>query len=96
MRTQPLAVLLLCLWPALGGAVVPPAPDSESSPPASFSTWRYLSRLEATGLALLPGGGVGGVESYVQLTPMLVVDGGEALGLNLGTPVRRVGVDNAR
>jgi hypothetical protein len=79
MRTHPWVVLLLWLWPALGGAL---------EPPASSGTWRCLARLEATGLALLPGGGVQGAESYAQLTPMLVVDGGEAFGLNLGTPVR--------
>ncbi|MGZ3457478.1 MAG: hypothetical protein ACXU86_03125 [Archangium sp.] len=66
----------------------PPAPDSEAPSPGSFSTWRCLTRLEASGLALLPSSGGGGVERYAQLTPMLVVDGGEAFGLNLGAPVR--------
>jgi hypothetical protein len=49
---------------------------------------RYLTRLESSGLALLPGNGRGEAKRYAQLTPMLVVDGGEAFGLNLGTPVR--------
>ncbi|HEX5745833.1 MAG TPA: hypothetical protein VFZ09_06295 [Archangium sp.] len=31
---------------------------------------------------------MGNVESYAQLTPMLVVAEGEAFGLNLGAPVR--------
>jgi hypothetical protein len=66
----------------------PPSPDSESPLPASYATWRYLTRLEATGLALLPSGDVGGVESYVQVMPMLVMAEGEAFGLNLGAPVR--------
>jgi hypothetical protein len=64
------------------------SPDSEAPPPASYATWRYLTRLEVTGLALLPGGDVGGVESYAQVTPMLVVAEGEAFGLNVGAPVR--------
>ncbi|PTL77549.1 hypothetical protein DAT35_42845 [Vitiosangium sp. GDMCC 1.1324] len=88
-----MAVLLLWLWPALGGAMEPPSPDGESPPPASFATWRYLTRLEATGLALLPNSGVGGAERYAQLTPMLVVDGGEAFGLNLGAPVLGVALN---
>ena len=66
-------------------------PDGAMEPPLSASSagrLHYLARLEATGLALLPGGGTGGVERYVQLTPMLVLDGGEELGVNLGAPVR--------
>ncbi|QRO02616.1 hypothetical protein JRI60_21310 [Archangium violaceum] len=55
---------------------------------SSAGRLHYLARLEATGLALLPGGGTGGVERYVQLTPMLVLDGGEERGVNLGAPVR--------
>jgi hypothetical protein len=88
MRTHSWAVLLLCLCPALGGAMESPSPDSESPLPASSAMWRYLTRLEATGLALLPDGGVDGVESYVQLTPMVVAAEGESFGLNLGAPVR--------
>ncbi|WP_395850103.1 hypothetical protein [Cystobacter fuscus] len=68
------------------GAMGPPLP------PSMAGGWHYLTRLEASGLALLPSGGAAGVDSYAQLTPMLVLDGGEALGLNLGAPVRlRVG-----
>ena len=66
-------------------------PDGAMGPPLSASSaghLHYLARLEATGFALLPGGGTGGVERYVQLTPMLVLDGGEELGVNLGAPVR--------
>ena len=47
MRTHPWAVMLLCLWPTLGGAMEPLAPNSESPLPASLSTWRYLTRLGA-------------------------------------------------
>ncbi|WNG52768.1 hypothetical protein F0U60_35595 [Archangium minus] len=57
-------------------------------PASSTRRLHYLARLEATGFALLPGGGTGGVERYAQLTPMLVLDGGEELGVNLGAPVR--------
>ncbi|WP_430384183.1 hypothetical protein [Archangium violaceum] len=35
----------------------------------------------------LPAGATGGVEHYVQRTPMLVLDGGEEFGVNLGAPV---------
>ncbi|HEX5749695.1 MAG TPA: hypothetical protein VFZ09_25920 [Archangium sp.] len=65
-----------------------PSPDSESPLPAAYATWRYLARLEATGLALLPGGDVGGVERYAQVT-----DGASGPGAfaSLG-----LGVDHAR
>jgi hypothetical protein len=61
-------------------------PNGAMEPPLSTSSagrLPYLARLEATGFALLPGGGTSGVERYVQLTPMLVLDGGEELGVNL-------------
>jgi hypothetical protein len=68
------------------GALPPPLPASVAG------GMHYLARLDAAGLALLPGGAGGSVESYAQLTPMLVLDGGENLGVNLGAPVRlRVG-----
>ncbi|MGZ3461023.1 MAG: hypothetical protein ACXU86_21250, partial [Archangium sp.] len=52
----------------------PPAGSMELPPPASSArSLHYLARLEATGFALLPGGGTGGVERYAQLTPMLVL-----------------------
>ncbi|MGZ3461051.1 MAG: hypothetical protein ACXU86_21395, partial [Archangium sp.] len=67
----------------------PPAGAMELPPPASSArSLHYLARMEATGFALLPAGATGGVERYVQLTPMLVLDGGEELGVNLGAPVR--------
>jgi hypothetical protein len=66
-------------------------PDGAMEPPLPASSARrlhYLARMEATGFALLLGGGTGGMEHYAQLTPMLVLDGGEELGVNLGAPVR--------
>ncbi|HYO52818.1 hypothetical protein [Archangium sp.] len=48
-------------------------------PASSARRLHYLARLEATGFALLPGGGTGGVERYAQLNPMLVLDGGTLL-----------------
>ncbi|MGZ3458304.1 MAG: hypothetical protein ACXU86_07305 [Archangium sp.] len=57
-------------------------------PSSSARRLHYLARLETTGFVLLPGGGTGGVERYAQLPPMLVLDGGEELGVNLGAPVR--------
>lgn len=50
--------------------------------------WSFLTRLEATTLTLLPRHVAGAAEGFVQLEPMVVVDGGEAFGLNLGAPVR--------
>ncbi len=66
----------------------PPAGAMELPPPASARRLHYLARLEATGFALLPGGGMDGVEHHAQLPPMLVLDGGEEFGINLGAPVR--------
>src|SRR5689334_22109498 len=54
----------------LAGAMRPPLPPSMSG------GWHYLPRLEDSGLALLPSGEAAGVDSYAQLTPMLVLDGG--------------------
>ncbi len=63
-----------------------------SSPPAlvalSAGRWNTLLRLETTLLALPQRGGEGSWEGFAQLTPTLVVDGGERFGLNLGAPVR--------
>ncbi|HEX5752208.1 MAG TPA: hypothetical protein VFZ09_38700 [Archangium sp.] len=71
----------------------PPAGAMKPPLPASLAGGGHsLTRVEDSGLALLPGGGAEGLESYAQRTPMLVLDGGEALGVNLGAPVRlRVG-----
>jgi len=62
------ALLVLLLLSQAGGAAPPPAEAVTPPLPASSTGgWCYLTRLEATGLALLPGGGVGTVESYVQV-----------------------------
>ena len=74
-----------------------PAPSSAGALPplaaSSVGRWRYLTRLEATGLALLPSSGGDEAEHYAQLTPTLVMDGGEALSLG---PPRHLRVDHAR
>jgi hypothetical protein len=85
--TSTLLVLLL-----LSQAEAPDNPPARAmEPPLSASSagrLHYLARMEATGVALLPSGGMGGLERHAQLTPMLVLDGGEELGVNLGAPVR--------
>jgi len=85
--TSTLLVLML-----LSQAERPDSPSAGALPPplpaSMVGGWHYLARLEATGLALLPSGRMGGVESYAQLAPMLVMDGGKELGLSLGAPVR--------
>ena len=85
--TPTLLVLLL-----LSQAERPDDPPAGAMKPPLLASlaggWHYLTRVEASGLALLPGGGAEGLESYAQLTPMLVLDGGEDLGVNLGAPVR--------
>ena len=53
------SALLVLLLSQAGGAAPPPAEAVTSPLPASpTGGWRYLTRLEATGLALLPDGGV--------------------------------------
>ena len=67
------------------------APAGAMEPPLSAAPagqWRYLTRLEATGLALLPRAGAGAEEAFAQMEPTLIVDGGAEFGLNLGAPVR--------
>ncbi|NVJ10103.1 hypothetical protein HUW63_33385 [Myxococcus sp. AM001] len=86
-----LAALLLFLLPMTGWASEPPAPEEEAStvpsvPPAR--EWHYLTRVEATTLALLPRAGVGEDEGFMQVEPAFILDGGPELGVNLGAPVR--------
>ncbi len=64
------------------GAVQPPTLDSPAE------RWRYLARLEAAGLALLPQAGVGVEEGFALVEPTLILDGGEEFGVNLDVPVR--------
>ncbi|MCY1040164.1 hypothetical protein OV208_02435 [Corallococcus sp. bb12-1] len=59
--------------------------EGPTSPPGA---WHFLTRLEATTLALSPRMGMGMDEGFLQVEPLLVVDGAEAFGLNLGAPVR--------
>jgi hypothetical protein len=89
MRTLRWAVLLLGLWPELGGVAEPSGPENEPpGPVAPARQWRYLARLDASGLALLPRVGLGVEEGLAQLDLTLILDGGADLGLNLGAPVR--------
>jgi hypothetical protein len=86
MTVTLLVLLLLSQAEAPGN---PPAEEIE--PPQSTSPggrWRNLTRLEASGLALLPRAGVGAEEGFAQVEPTLILDGGADLGLNLGAPVR--------
>ena len=73
-------------WPSasLAEAVLPAPPTAAGE----GGGWNSLLRLEASTLALLPRGGGGEPVGYAQLSPMLVVDGGGAWGLHMGTPVR--------
>ncbi|ADO70948.1 hypothetical protein [Stigmatella aurantiaca] len=88
------AVVVLLLLPGEGWTedLTEPQARSEvlSSPVAlrPRSRWAYLLRLEATALALIPKQGTEEGEGFVQLEPMVVLDGGETFGLNLGAPVR--------
>ncbi|WP_224365395.1 hypothetical protein [Hyalangium versicolor] len=79
------SLLLLLLLAQAHGLDAPSevAPATESA-----EGWHYLTRGEATTLALLPRGGVGSREGFLQVEPTLVVDGGEEFGLNVGAPVR--------
>jgi hypothetical protein len=60
--------------------------ESEDTPAAR--KWSYLTRLEATTWALLPRSGVGTDEGFVQVEPLLIIDGGPEFGVNVGAPVR--------
>lgn len=63
---------------------------SEAAPAAATSaeSWHYLARGEATTLALLPRGGAGAMEGFLQVEPTFILDGGKNWGLNVGAPVR--------
>ncbi len=65
----------------------PPDSETESAEPTARQ-WHYLTRLEATTWTLLPRAGSGRDEGYVQVEPTFILDGGEALGVNVGAPVR--------
>lgn len=86
--------IILLLATQGAGAEAPPETTSptelwEAVPAAEFEPgWHTLLRMEASMLALLPQGGAAKQEGYAQVTPTLVLDGGAALGVNLGAPVR--------
>jgi hypothetical protein len=53
----------------------PPAGAMEPPLPASIAGgWHYLTRLEATGLTLLPRAGAGAEEAFAQVEPTLVLE----------------------
>ena len=79
------SLLLLLLLAQAPGSDAPP----EAAPaPASDERWHYLTRGEATTLALLPRRSAGPRDGFVEVEPTLIIDGGEAFGLNVGAPVR--------
>jgi hypothetical protein len=64
-------------------------PEPEAPAPPSPRKWHSLTRLEATSWTLLPRAGVGTDEGFVQVEPTLIItDGGEEFGVNVGAPVR--------
>ena len=71
--TRRCVVLLLLLLPMTGGATESPAPkEATPSPTPAARRWYYLTRMEATTLALLPRAGVGSEEGFVQVEPTLI------------------------
>jgi hypothetical protein len=84
---------------------VSPATGARQSPLAASSAggWHYLTRLEATGLALLPSGEVDSLESHAQLTLYGLAEAGTLLYPAADGPLRPgayaslgQGVDHAR
>ncbi|QSQ21626.1 hypothetical protein JY651_41735 [Pyxidicoccus parkwayensis] len=68
-------------------AGVSSAAEPETVEPA-VRKWHYLTRLEATTWTLLPRTGVGVETGFVQIEPLVVIDGGPEFGINVGAPVR--------
>ncbi|MFB1485419.1 hypothetical protein U8525_34265, partial [Corallococcus sp. RDP092CA] len=88
--TRRWAVWLWLLWPVAAWAEdVPEVPPVEevSRTSSQERPWNYLTRVEAGPWALWPQRG-GEAEGFMQVEPMLVLDGGEKFGANLGGPVR--------
>ncbi|NBD09734.1 hypothetical protein GTY96_12195 [Corallococcus sp. c25j21] len=56
--------------------------------PVTPEEWHFLTRLDVSGLALLPRGDGGTREGLVQVVPTLMLDGGAEFGVNLEAPVR--------
>jgi hypothetical protein len=63
---KPTLLLLLLLVQAEGPDPFPLGEVPGALPAATAGGWHSLMRLEASGLALLPRGGGGGVERYVR------------------------------
>jgi hypothetical protein len=80
----PSLLLVLVLSQAEGSD----APSQAAPAHVLAERWHSLTRVEATTLILLPRGGLGMREGFVQVEPTWVVDGGEEFGLNVGAPVR--------
>ncbi len=97
MKGTLMILLLLAQTPEVEvspGAAASPSFSPEAVPPGDAppealesGQWHFLTRLEASTLALLPRGGTGEGVGYAQLTPTWVVDGGEEWGLQVGAPV---------
>lgn len=94
-----LVLLLVTQTPGANGPVEgaePLATPAEAvlgvaTPPAAMHEgrgWESLIRLETSTLVLQARGGAGEQVGYAQLSPTLLVDGGEAFGVNVGAPVR--------
>jgi len=69
----------------------PSGPEEETTSTAQASParrWYYVTRAEATTLALLPRAGVGEEEGFIQVEPTFIIDGGPEFGVNVGAPVR--------
>ncbi len=82
-------VLLLWLWPGLGGAAEPSTEDGAAPAPAlQLRPWHVLTRLETATLALLPWVGTGEGEGFAQVEPTVILDGGPGFGVSVGAPVR--------
>jgi hypothetical protein len=84
-------VLLFALLPRVTGATEPSAAESPPPEPARIRLprpWYYLTRLEATALALLPGAEGGTEEGFLQVDPLLLFTNGPGFSLSLGPPVR--------
>lgn len=94
MRRPRRCLAALVLWvflPWPGWASEPHSPEEEAPSSATASPsrgWRYLTRLEATTLALLPRADAGGDDGFIQVEPTLIIDGGPEFGVNVGAPVR--------
>ncbi|MFP2960781.1 hypothetical protein ACLEPN_23935 [Myxococcus sp. 1LA] len=65
------------------GMDTPPAPPNWPN-----ARWTNLLRVEVTPWALLPRGGVGTDEGFLQVAPTIVFERGADFGISLGAPIR--------